>query len=79
MAFGFVDSSGALLDTIISPICYRIYPTQAWDKNTWIADHKYLLIPSKVSGQDFSVYTGFVKTGMQEKLPAFTLKSVKGE
>jgi len=79
MAFGFLNASGALTETIVSPVCYRIYPTQAWDKNMWIADHKYLLIPSKVASQDFVVYTGFKKMDSSERLPAFELKNVKGE
>jgi uncharacterized membrane protein len=77
MVFYIKDSAGAVLERIPSPLCYRIYPTQAWEKNTWVADYKYLLIPSDALKRDFNIYIGFYKMDKVESLPYFRLGGLK--
>jgi uncharacterized membrane protein len=77
MVFYFKDSTGHILARVPSPLCYRIYPTQAWEKDTWVADHKYLLIPADALKHDFDVYVGFFKMDNFEPLPYFRLAGLK--
>jgi hypothetical protein len=75
----FKDPAGAFKVTNVSPFCYRIYPTQAWKKSTWVADYKYLLIPSVARKRNFDVFIGFAKTDVREPLPYIKLNGYKGE
>lgn len=77
--FSFTTPSGAILDKTVSPSGYRIMPTQSWQSNTWVVEHKYLLIPLEAIHRDMTVLIGFEKLKMDEKLPVIKLSEFKGE
>lgn len=62
---------------VLSPSCYRILPTYAWEEGTWIEEHKYILIPDEIKGSDFSFSTGFAKEFLVESLPFFKLSDFR--
>lgn len=59
MFISFVDKSKKLIDQSTSPICYRIYPTQAWKKGEHISDYKYLIVPPILKGRPYDILIGF--------------------
>ncbi|MBF0503490.1 MAG: DUF2079 domain-containing protein [Candidatus Omnitrophica bacterium] len=61
----FIDKNGRLLGRQYRPLCYRIWPTQAWQKNQLIEEHQYISIPPKFKGRLKSLMIGFFdfKTG----------------
>jgi uncharacterized membrane protein len=45
MSFFAVDQKGSIVQVVEMPLCYRIYPTNAWQKGQFIAESKYLVFP----------------------------------
>jgi len=43
--FYAVDRKNVVAETAETPVCYRIYPTTAWQKGQFIAEGKYLTFP----------------------------------
>ena len=41
------------------PLCYRIWPTQAWQKNQSIEEHQYISIPPWLKGRLKGLKVGF--------------------
>jgi uncharacterized membrane protein len=44
MFIDFIDQNGHIIDRQFRPLCYRIWPTQAWQKNKPIEEHQYISI-----------------------------------
>ena len=55
----FMDQNGRIIDRQYMPICYRIWPTQAWRKDHPIADHQYISIPPGLMGRLKGIKVGF--------------------
>jgi hypothetical protein len=67
MFIEFIGPQGSILDIQNRPLCYGIWPTQAWQKNRDIEEHQYISIAPGLKGslQGFRVgfydhYTGRV-------------------
>jgi len=56
--FDIVDDKGRIAFRILRPICYRIYPTQAWQPGQFIVEEKYLIFP-----YDFPTGKSLLKLG----------------
>ena len=76
--FVLFDLAGKNTFEITSPACYRIFPTQAWNENTWVVEHKYLLIPSELMDQDFSLALSFFEHRQDPFMPFMLLRDFKG-
>lgn len=46
--FDFIDGKGRPIYRILRPICYRIYPTQAWRPGQFIREERYFTLPSNL-------------------------------
>lgn len=57
--FGFIDDQGRLAHHSFSPACYRIFPSQAWPKGSWVVEHKHISIPPALQNSSFSIELGF--------------------
>lgn len=57
--FDFLDSDGVMQYELFRPLCYRIYPTQAWDPGEIIEEQVYMTVPKKLSGKTLSLTLGF--------------------
>ncbi|MFH0940669.1 MAG: DUF2079 domain-containing protein [Candidatus Omnitrophota bacterium] len=55
----FIDENGKDVYRALWPICYRIYPTNAWRSGQWIAEEAYLTIPSHLAPGRYSLEMGF--------------------
>jgi hypothetical protein len=51
------------------PICYRIYPTNAWSEGEWIKERKYLPIPSHLEPGGYALMMGFLSFNGHETIP----------
>ena len=56
--FDFIDDKGKFIYRILRPICYRIYPTQAWQPGQFIREERYFILPS-----DLQVTLSLLKMG----------------
>jgi uncharacterized membrane protein len=64
--FDIVDSNGMIVARLIRPICYRIYPTNAWCKGEWIRESKYLPMPYRLRPGRYSLIMGFLSFDRKE-------------
>jgi uncharacterized membrane protein len=55
----FIDENGRVAYRIFRPICYRIYPTNAWSRGQWISEEAYVTIPSRLASGRYSLAMGF--------------------
>jgi len=63
----FIDQNGGLIGRQYRPLCYRIWPTQAWQKNQAIEEHQYISVLPGLKGRLKSLKVGFYdyNTGMR--------------
>ena len=54
-----IDSSGTVVYRIFRPICYRIYPTNAWASGQLIKEEAYLTVPSYAVCGRYRLEIGF--------------------
>lgn len=59
----FIDENGRVVYRIFRPICYRIYPTNAWSRGQWISEEAYVTIPSRLVSGRYSLAMGFYDYG----------------
>lgn len=59
----FLDSAGHLIERHLQPICYRIFPTQAWQPQQLIRDDHYVILP-----RDFKENISSVRLGISDHL-----------
>jgi uncharacterized membrane protein len=79
MVFDFVNEAGVIVRRQQSPMCYRIFPTQAWHKDKWVVDHKYLLVPVSLRQKGFSLNIRFYKMSDRSMVGGpITLKVLEG-
>ncbi len=57
--FDFLNSDGVMQYEMFRPLCYRIYPTQAWKPGEIIEEQVYMIVPKKLSGRTLSLTMGF--------------------
>lgn len=64
--FDLVDEGGRTVYRALQPICYRIYPTNAWQAGEWIEEFRRLLLPSGLKNGRYDLKIGFLNfaTGM---------------
>jgi len=55
----FIDENGRVVYQVLRPICYRIYPTNAWKPGQWMAEEIYLSLPSYLAPGRYSLEMGF--------------------
>jgi hypothetical protein len=55
----FIDQNGKIIDRQSQPLCYRIWPTQAWVKLQSIEDHHYISILPQYKGRVKALRVGF--------------------
>ncbi|RKY30383.1 MAG: hypothetical protein DRP74_07140 [Candidatus Omnitrophota bacterium] len=55
----FIDEAGRIVYRTSRPICYRIYPTQAWHPGEVIKEKIYLLLPSRLTPGRYLIKMGF--------------------
>jgi hypothetical protein len=55
----FIGQNGKIMDRQFQPLCYRIWPTQAWQKNQSIEEHHYISILPKFRGRLTGLKVGF--------------------
>ena len=62
----FIDQHGDIINREYRPLCYRIWPTQAWQKNQAIEEHQYFFLSSGYKGRLKALKVGFYdhKTNM---------------
>lgn len=58
--FHFLDSDGVTQHEMFRSLCYRIYPTQAWNPGEIIEEQVYMTVPKKLSGRTLSLTMGFL-------------------
>jgi hypothetical protein len=54
-----IDENGRTVSRTMRPLCYRIYPTNAWVKGQWIADESYVTLPLGLAPGRYSLWLGF--------------------
>jgi hypothetical protein len=54
----FIDKNGSLISRQYRPLCYRIWPTQAWQEGQSIEEHQYISISSILEGRLKSLKIG---------------------
>ena len=59
IAIDFIDQNNKVIAREFRPICYRIWPTQAWQGNQSIKEHHYISIPPMVKGRLKRLMIGF--------------------
>ncbi len=64
--FDLIDSEGRLIFRLLRPICYRIYPTQAWQAGQFISEERYLIFPSNLFPGQYLFKLGFFNYGTGE-------------
>jgi len=57
--FDFIDKQGRLVYRILRPICYRIFPTNAWEPGQLVKEKKYLVLPARMKGRGYLLKMGF--------------------
>jgi uncharacterized membrane protein len=67
--FDIIDRYGIVKSHLIMPICYRIYPTNAWSEGEWIKERKYLPIPSHLEPGGYALMMGFLSFNGHETIP----------
>ena len=45
-----IDKNGSVIGRQYRPLCYRIWPTQAWQKGQSIEEHQYISVPPGLKG-----------------------------
>ncbi|MFH1201937.1 MAG: DUF2079 domain-containing protein [Candidatus Omnitrophota bacterium] len=55
----FIDEDNRLVNRIFSPVCYRIYPTNAWNEGEFIREDKYIMAPDNLSEGFYTIKLGF--------------------
>jgi uncharacterized membrane protein len=55
----FIDQNGNVMDRQFQPLCYRIWPTQAWQKNQSIEEHQYISFFPKFKRRIMGLKVGF--------------------
>lgn len=55
----FVDEKGVVRAQVRHPVCYRIYPTQAWKAGEWVKENLYLTIPPALTPGRYVIKMGF--------------------
>jgi uncharacterized membrane protein len=55
----FINQNGKIIDRQPQPLCYRIWPTQAWGTGQLIEDHHYITVLPKFRGRLKSLMVGF--------------------
>jgi uncharacterized membrane protein len=56
----FIDQHGSIIEKRYRPICYRIWPTQAWQINQTIEEHQYISISPALKARLKCIKIGFV-------------------
>jgi len=66
IAIDFIDQNGKIIERQYRPLCYRIWPTQAWRKNQSIEEHQYFSVSPVIKGRLKDLKIGFYdyQTGM---------------
>ncbi|MFH1656072.1 MAG: DUF2079 domain-containing protein [Candidatus Omnitrophota bacterium] len=57
--FDFIDERNKVAHRSIRPICYRIFPTNAWQPGQFISEEVYLSVPSYLLSGRYSLAMGF--------------------
>ena len=55
----FMDQNGKIIDRQFRPLCYRIWPTQAWSLGQGIEEHQYFSLSPALSGRLKYLEIGF--------------------
>ena len=55
----FVDEKGVVRAQVSHPVCYRIYPTQAWKIGELVKENLYLTIPPVLTAGRYVMKMGF--------------------
>ena len=65
----FIGTNGKLIYRQIRPICFRIWPTQAWEKNQMIEEHQYIPISPELKGPFKYLKIGFIDFKTKNLVP----------
>ena len=65
----FMDQDGKMIESQYRPICYRIWPTQAWQKGQLIEEHQYVSISPRLRGHLKYLKIGFFDLFSGQSIP----------
>jgi len=65
----FMDQNGKMVERQIRAICFRIWPTQAWQKGQLIEEHQYISITPEINVPLNSFKVGFVDQKTNNLIP----------
>ncbi len=57
--FDFIDERGQLMGRVMRPLCYRIFPSQAWSPGQFIREKKEIFYPAGLPAGAYTVKMGF--------------------
>ncbi|MDE2222775.1 MAG: DUF2079 domain-containing protein [Candidatus Omnitrophica bacterium] len=65
----FMDKNGRVIVRQLRPVCYRIWPTQAWIKGQYIEEHQYITLSPLLRARLKSLRIGFFDFYPRRALP----------
>ncbi len=65
----FMDQNGNIIDRQFRPLCYRIWPTQAWGLGQFIKEHQYISVSPRLKRRLKSLKIGFFDFNTGKRIP----------
>jgi len=57
--FDLIDDKGKLTGRFLRPICYRAFPTNAWQRGQFIKEERYFILPIALRSCHYLLKMGF--------------------